>query len=100
MMKNLFCIPMLAVSLLVLPSIAQADNKCLDKVANADQARQNSISRTCLELEDRGYQIKHIKVNDNLGMKTVDIEAIKHGVKYNIQLDYSSLRVISEKRGN
>lgn len=61
---------------------------------NFDQNTQKAVR----DLQKRGYVVQEIDVDTYRGKPVLEVEAYKNGQKYEIIMEYPSLRILKEKR--
>lgn len=76
------------------------DRSAMPQNSSEDTAIDNKQLQIINNLKDRGYYIQNIKLIKHQGKSAFTIDARKHQHQYTITLDYSSLKVINEKRKN
>ncbi|STZ63531.1 Uncharacterised protein [Moraxella lacunata] len=78
--------------------MAHADDNHLERTAYQDPAVHQNLEKARTIIEAQGYQITdELEIDEKRGKLYVETEAIKNGKKYDIRLDYPSLKNLQAK---
>lgn len=73
--------------------VAHADDDYLERAAYQDPAVSQNLAKARAIINQKGYQIiDELEIDEKRGKLYVETEAIKNGRKYDIRLDYPSLK--------
>lgn len=87
----------LAISTASIATVAHADDY-IEYQTRQDVNFDKNVQKAITILQQRGYQVGEIDVDDRWGKPVIEIEAFKNNAEYDIVMSYPDLKIISETR--